>query len=163
MPSKTQSIIVGALVYVVLGLLIQFLFIGTTLGGVLGCLVLLSAGLIAVWHYTSTHSVTIAGGQGAGMGALAGFAGAIIGGLLGYLLISLGVMDDPMEAALAQMESQGLSDEQIEQGMAMAERFSNPVISMVIGSALGAILGAISGAVGALIFKKGGDEDEVVA
>lgn len=160
MPSKTQSIIIGALVYIVLGVLINMMFVGTTLGGILACLVSISAGLVAVWHYTSTHSVTLQAGQGAGMGAIAGVAGAVLGGLIGLLLISTGLMPDPMEAARLQMEGQGLSDEQIDQAMAMAENFSNPIISLVIGGVIGAIVGAISGAISALIFKKG-EEAEV--
>ena len=96
------------------------------------------------------------------MGALAGLAGAIVAGAIGFLLISAGILPDPVEAARIQMEGQGLSDEQIDDAMAMVERFSNPVIGMLIGAALGAIVGAISGAIGAVIFKKGGDADEMV-
>ncbi len=162
MPSKTQSIVVGAVVYIVLGVLIQFLFQGGgAVAGILGCLVSLSAGLVAVWHYTSTHSLTIAAGQGAGMGTLAGLLGAIVGVVIGYMLISAGLLPEPLEAARIQMENQGLSDAEIDQAMSIAEKFSNPAITGIIATVVGAIIGAISGAIGAVVFKKGGDAEEL--
>ncbi len=162
MPSKTQSIIIGAVVYIVLGVLIQVLFQGGgPVAGILGCLVSLSSGLVAVWHYTTTHNVTIPAGQGAGMGALAGLAGALIGVVIGFLLISAGILPEPLEAARLQLENSGLSDAEIDNAMAVAERLSNPAISGVIAAAVGALLGAISGAIGAVVFKKGGDAIEI--
>ena len=162
MPSKTQSILIGAVVYIVLGLLINFLFQGGGMvAGFLACLIPLSSGLVAVWHYTATHNLTIPGGQGAGMGALAGLAGAVVASAIAYALISAGVLPDPIEAARIQMEGQGMSDEQIDSAMAMVERFSNPVIGLAIGAVVGTLLGAISGAIGAVIFKKGEDADVV--
>lgn len=161
MPSKTQSILIGAVVYIVLGLLVQFLFQGGGMvAGIISCLIPLSSGLVAVWHYTSTHSLTIPAGQGAGMGALAGLAGAVVAGAIGYALIAAGILPDPVEAARIQMESQGMSDEQIDGPMAIVERFSNPVIGLAIGAVIGSLLGAVSGAIGAVIFKKGGDAVE---
>ncbi len=161
MPSKSQSIIVGALVYALLGLAINFLFVGTTIGAVLGCLVAFSGGTIAVWHYTSTHSLTLEAGKGAGMGALAGLGGAFVASALALLFISLGLMPEPMEAVRQQFIDQGMTGEQLDQSLAMAENFSNPIISLVIGSVVGALLGAISGAISALVFKKGGDSEAV--
>lgn len=163
MPTKWTSIIVGGLTYALLGLLIQFLFqAGGVAAGALSCLVILSAGLVAVWHYTSTHGLTIPAGQGAGIGAAAGAVGALVAGILGQLFISLGVLPDPIEAARRNLESQGLTQEQIDQGLAFAENFSNPIIGIIIGLALAAIIGAISGAIGAVVFKKGGHGDDFV-
>ena len=159
MPSKTQSIIIGAASYVVLGLLINFLFQGGGItAGILGCLIPFSSGLVAVWHYAATHNLTIPAGQGAGMGALAGFAGAVVATVLVLALISAGILPDPVEAARLQMEGQGMSDEQLDSAMAMVERFSNPV-GLALGAVVGALFGAISGAIGAVIFKKGGDAE----
>ncbi len=127
--------------------------------GLLGCLVPFSSGLVAVWHYTSTHNLTVPAGQGAGMGALAGLAGALVAGAIAYLLISVGILPDPIEAARTQMEGQGMSEEQLDSALAMMERFSNPVIGLAIGGVVGTLLGAISGAIGAVVFKKGGDDE----
>jgi len=161
MPSKTQSIIVGAAAYVILGVLINFLFQGGGItAGILGCLIPFSSGLVAVWHYTATHNLTIPAGQGAGMGALAGLGGAVVATIIVLALISAGILPDPVEAARLQMESQGMSDEQIDGAVAMVELFSNPVIDLAIGAVVGALFGAISGAIGAVIFKKGGDAED---
>jgi hypothetical protein len=56
------------------------------------------------------------------------------------------------------MRDQGMTEEQIEQGMGMAEMFSSPIIGLVIGAVFGLIGGAIGGAIGAALFKKGGPD-----
>lgn len=95
------------------------------------------------------------------MGALIGLIGAVLGGLLGYLLISMGAVPDPMDLAVERMREQGMTQEQIEQGMGMAEMFSSPVIGLLIGAVFGAIGGAIGGGIGAAVFKKGGPDSTV--
>ncbi|MDX1420087.1 MAG: hypothetical protein R3181_08980 [Rubricoccaceae bacterium] len=155
MPSKTPSILIGAAVYVAIALLISFLQLTGVVGGLLGCLVIFTAGLVAVWHYTSTHHLTIKAGEGAGMGALAGLLGAVVGGAISFALISAGILPDPIELTRQQMVNQGLSDAEMEQALAMAETFSSPIIGLAIGSVLGALFGAASGALGAALFKKG--------
>ena len=95
------------------------------------------------------------------MGALAGLAGAVVATTIVLALISAGILPDPIEAARLQMESQGMSDEQVDSAMAMVERLSNPVIGLALGAVVGALFGAISGAVSALIFKKGGDAEVI--
>ena len=94
------------------------------------------------------------------MGALAGLGGAVVATIIVLALISAGILPDPVEAARLQMESQGMSDEQIDGAVAMVELFSNPVIDLAIGAVVGALFGAISGAIGAVIFKKGGDAED---
>ncbi len=159
MPSKWTSILIGALAYVFLSLLINVFAAGAgPAAGLLGCLVLIASAMVAVWHYTSTHQLTIPGGTGASMGTLVGIIGAIIGGLIGYTLIQMGVLPDPAVAAAEQMRERGMSREQIEEAQEMTEIFSSPIVFLLIGSVLGAIGGAIGGAVGAAMFKKGGPE-----
>ncbi|MEM6327078.1 MAG: DUF4199 family protein [Bacteroidota bacterium] len=165
MPSKTQSIGIGVAVSVILSLVLGFVAYnagtaGQTIAGCAGCLVALAAPMVAVWHYTSTFSLTIPAGQGAGLGAAVGALGAVVGGLLQRLLISIGVFPDPVEAAREIYEQQGMSPEQIEQAMTMVEAFSNPVMGLVIGLVIGAVVGAIGGAIGAAIFKKGANADD---
>lgn len=167
--SKMQSALLGALVYVVLGTIAQFIvvnsgMIGSPVGGLLLCLVAIIAPVVAVWHYTSTNSLTIPAGEGAGLGALASVAGAVISGVISLLLQAVGLFpstEEMLEMQREQMVSQGMSAEQVEQAMEMASNFSNPLIGFVIGIVVGAVLGAIAGAISALIFKKG-EEDELV-
>ncbi|MEL6444763.1 MAG: hypothetical protein AAF089_04895 [Bacteroidota bacterium] len=158
MSSKLPSILIGAAVYVLLGLLASVLSsMGSAAGmfaGILSCVTVLLAAATAVWHYTSTNALTISGGQGAGMGVVVGLVGAVIAGSLSLLLIQLGVLPDPMDIAREQWRTQGLSEEQIEQMGGWAEAASGP-IGIVIGAAVGMVLGAAGGAIGAAIFKKG--------
>ena len=165
MPSKTQSIVIGVGVSVVLGLLFGFLATsggqaGQMIGGCGACLVAILAPMVAVWHYTSTYNLTIPAGQGAGMGAAVGAIGAIISALIQRLLIAMSVFPDPIENARRQLESQGMDPAQIEQAMSLAETLNSPVIGLVAGLLIGALIGAIGGVLGAVIFKKGSEADD---
>lgn len=164
-----QSALLGALVYVVLGLIAQFIvynsgLMGSPAGGVFMCLVAIVAPIVAVWHYTNTNSQTIPAGEGAGLGALASATGAVIAGVLGLLLQQVGLfptVEQMMEIQREQMLSQGMSPEQIDQATQMMGAFSNPLVGILIGLVIGAVVGAIAGAIAALVFKKG-EEDELV-
>lgn len=161
MATKTQSILIGTLVYVLLGVVMSFVAPGGgPLAGIAGCLVVLGSAMVAVWHYTNTNRLTIPAGEGAGMGALVGLIGAVVGTLLGLLLIRMGVQPDPTELMLEQFEAQGMTDEQIDQAMGVAGMFTNPILMLVIAAVMGSIGGAIGGAIGAAVFKKGGAEAE---
>lgn len=154
MQNKWPSILIGALAYALLS--IAFSFLGLTgIAASVGCLIILTSGLVAVWHYTNTYQATLSLGEGAGMGALSGLIGALIGGAVGLLLISAGIMPDPMVAAREQMMNQGMSAEEVEQAMAFTESLSNPFIGLIFGAVFGAIFGALGGLLGAVFFKKG--------
>ena len=165
MSAKLPSILIGGLVYAVLGLIGGFLASAgggmQYAGGAIGCLAVLIGAAVAVWHYTSTNALTLSAGQGAGLGAMAGAVGSIVSwaGQLG--LVAAGIMPDPVDTARAQLVAQGMTPEQIDQAMGMAEMFSNPLIGLVVGLAIGALLGAIGGAIGAAIFKKGAAGDTI--
>ena len=157
MTGKSSSILIGVLVYIIVGLLLQFIASGSQVAGAfLGCLFPLACAMVAVWHYTSNNNLTIPAGEGAGMGALVGLIGAIIGGILALVLVSMGVLPDPMDAAMENMRAQGLNEEQIEQAMGFAGSMTG-VFGIIIGTVFGAVLGAVGGAIGASVFKKGGD------
>ena len=155
MENKWPSILIGALAYALIAIAIAFLGLTGISAGAIGCLVILSSGLVAVWHYTSTNHLTIPLGSGAGIGALAGLVGALIGGAVSLLLVNAGILPDPMELARQQFIDQGMSEADMEQAMQMAESFSNPVIGLVIGTAFGALFGALGGLLGAVFFKHG--------
>jgi hypothetical protein len=165
MPSKLNSILIGGLIYAVVGLIGAFLGAASGgmqyVGGALGCIALIAGTAGAVWHYTSTHRLTIPAGQGAALGAGAGALGALISGLLSWVLVTAGIMPDPAEQARRQMEGQGMTEEQVEMAMQWTETFTGP-LGIVLGLVIGAILGAIIGAIAALIFKKGDASPEAM-
>ena len=162
MQSKFPSIAIGSLVYAILGVIGSFLAQsgGSIVGGVIGCLAAIIGCGAAVWHYTSTHQLTISAGQGAGLGALTGVVGGLIGWIIQRMFIAAGLLLDPVEQVRRQMQDQGLSREQIDQAVELTESFSGPV-GIVVGIVIAAILGAIIGAIAAVIFKTGGDDELV--
>lgn len=152
MPSKTQSILLGGLI---VGLL------STSVLGLLNllcCAGVIIGAMVAVWHYTSTHSLTISAGQGVLMGVLAAVLGAIISAVLNYLLALAG-LDITTALTIRAYESFGLPQEQIDMIRQQAENqgLGQVLMGLGISAVLYAIAGAIGGAIGASVFKQGGD------
>ena len=164
MPSKTQSILVAAVVGAVLSVVVSFLAAAggsvQYVGSALGCLTIIAVPLIAVWHYTNTHRLTLNAGSGAGLGAIAAVASGLLGYIITFGLQAVGVLPTQEEMIARQREdllSQGMSADQIDQAMGFASMASGPV-GIVIGVLIGAVVGAIVGAIAASIFKKGEPE-----
>lgn len=175
MPSKGQSILLGAFVAVALTLVQLFLVMsgggtGTQiLQSAICCLTAIAGAGVAVWHYTTTYELTIPAGTGAGLGAAATSLGYAIAYVIGLLLQAVGVMpsdEELMERAREQALQQNpeLSAEQLDQIMGFAESMSGTV-GALINLVVLAIVGAIVGAIAASIFKKGraGDDLDPVA
>ncbi len=155
MPGKTQSILLGA---AIVGIIVPLTGLLGRAGQFIGCLMYLVAGLIVVWHYTSTNELTIPTGSGAGMGALGGLAAALIGTVVSFTLIEFGLLPG-IEESIDKMYEQGYSDEQIEASADFLRSTWAKPLMIGIGIVIGTIGGAIGGAIGAPIFKKGGDDD----
>lgn len=157
MSEKNLSVLIGGLAGGLLAILLtipqnQFL-------GCLACLCYVGCGLVAVWHYTNTNSLTISGGEGAGMGALAGIVGGVVASLLGWLFRLIGLLPGA-EEAIRQLEESGQLDQMDEstaEFMYQLTEFSTGIGGAVLGVVIALILGVIGGAIGAAVFKKGGD------
>jgi hypothetical protein len=160
-PAKGQSILIGALAYTVLSVLTTVLMAGGAGGmgaGLLACLIMFVASVVAVWHYTNTHRQTLTAGQGAGVGVAATVLGLLFAFGIGLLLQTLGITpstEELMEMQRADMLERGMPEDQIDSAMAMGERFSSPLMALVFGIPMAAIAGAIGGAISSMIFKKG--------
>ena len=168
MPSKNQSILLGAAVYTVAGLITAFLSVN---GGqsaqyvvsALCCLAALAGPFTAVWHYTSTNNLTVPAGTGAGIGA----AAVVLGGIVSYAVTKLlqvaGIYPsdaEMIEQQRDQMISQGMEPEAVDQAMGFAEMFQG-IGGFAINLVIAAVIGAIGGAIAASIFKKGTADYEV--
>ena len=162
MPNKSSSILLGVAAYAVASLITGFIAInsgqtGQYLVGVLCCLFALLGPAVTVWHYTSTHRVTIPPGTGAGLGAITVAAGGAISYGITKLLQMVNVYPsdaEMMERQRQQLVAQGLEPEAIEQAMQMGEMFSG-VGGAMINIVMLAVVGAIAGAIAASVFKKG--------
>lgn len=158
MPSKNQSILLGALVSVVLGTVLAFIaysggMAGMILGGCGGCLVAFVGPVVAVWHYTNTNHLTIPAGTGAGMGALTGMAGAVLSWVVTFVLRAIDVFPTAAEWQQTSQEMFGAEGGEVPD---MSGSFmGSPLGELVVGLVMGAIVGAIGGAIAASIFKKG--------
>ena len=163
MPSKLPAILVGG---VSMGLLIVFVRFIPLLGECLACLAIAAAGVIAVWKYTNDHRLTVSGGQGAGMGAMAAIVAGITDALVGLVLnmmglaVGLGAMRDQ---AIEALEQGGYDPEAIDmmEEIFQADWFIPAVLACSL--LLYIFIGAIGGAIGAASFKKGGDEGEATS
>lgn len=169
MPSKSPSILLGAAVAAVLGLLQLFLASsggtsGQYLSGLVCCLVAIAGAGGAVWHYTTTHKLTIPAGTGAGLGAAAVAAGYALTYVIGEILQAVGVTpsdEELLEMSRSQLIDQGMDPSQVDQALEMGQMMSGP-LGAVVGLVVLAILGAIIGAVAASVFKKGTVDGAVV-
>lgn len=142
----------GALVLIVIGLIGQLTGLvdpsqpngggGSMIINVLNALIIAGALVLAVKkHRDEDLDGYIAFGKAFGLGMLTVVIIAVISGIWTFVYISF--IDPEMinvmkEAARAQMESQGMSGEQLEQAMAMNSKFMNPGIITLF-----AILGAM--------------------
>ncbi len=155
MSDKTLSILIGGLAFGLVAVLLALPQVQ-----ILGCLICLTyagAGMLAVWHYTNTQTLTITGGEGAGMGALSGLVAGAVASLLGWILRAIGVMPST-DDIIRQMEDSGQFDQLDADTVDMIYgwiEFSTGIGGVLIALIIALILGVIGGAIGAAVFKKG--------
>lgn len=164
MPSKVTSIVLGGAAFGIFATVMSVIAASGDPSGPLGmiagcvsCLGYAGAGLLAVWHYTSTHQLTLPVGQGVGMGAATGALAAVVALLLTIVLRAVGVLPT-VEDIIMQMEASGAFDQMGQAQLEQTQQFmemSNGPIGWAIGLVLGAVLGLVGGAIGAAVFKKG--------
>lgn len=150
MPNKSQSVFLAGAAAGVAAVLSGLI---PTVGECLACLAYIAAGLVAVWHYTDRHQLTMKGGQGLSLGALAGLVATLVQTVLEQLFVLIGLKPTWLEEMRRGFEQSGLDPAQIDQ---MQELMSSPfaVVGVIlIWLVLGAIAGAMGGVIGANIFK----------
>ncbi len=154
MPNKSQSIFLAG---AAIGVLAAILGLIPAIGSCLACIAYICAGVLAVWHYTDRHQLTVKGGQGAGMGALAGIVAMAVASIISFLFMAIGLTPPLRQLIEDQLDSSGMDPAQAEQIMEMT---SSPLFIIgvfLVALVIYAILGAIGGAIGASVFKKGND------
>ena len=166
MPSKLTSVLIGGLASALVGTLLSVAGslanpananpgLGAILG-LLGCLTMVTSGLIAVWHYTGEHELTLTGGQGVGIGALAGIAYGVIVTVLSRILMMAGALPTA-EDVIQQMEETGAMEGPGAEFATMMVEFSMGWGAVVFSIIFGVVTGLIGGAIGAAVFKRGTD------
>lgn len=131
------------------------------------CAGVIAGAMAAVWHYTNTNELTIATGEGAVMGLVAGALGAVVAFFLNYALLQMGLgAEEAIREVVMNMFADQMSTEQIEEmerQMESGSSFGARAVNGLIGVVVSAIFGAIGGAIGAAVFKKGSEEDGAIA
>lgn len=153
MPDQKQSILLGSAICA----LLSTSYLGFV--NMCCCAGIIAGAMVTVWHYTNTHSVTIAPGKGAVMGVLVAVIGGIIATVLNLLLDAIGLgMQEAIQGALLDFYREQMPPEQFEQmeeQMTAQQSVGVQLLYGLLGVVVYAIFGAIGGAIGASIFKKG--------
>lgn len=156
MPDKQQSVLLGSVVVA----LLSTSYIGYI--NFICCIGVVIGAMVAVWHYTDAHRLTIPAGRGAVLGLQAGLIGAVIALVLNYVLIRMGIRHDhAMVDLILNTLGDSLPPEQLDE---MIEQRDAPVrlTPYLMQGSLGVLLsggfGALGGAIGAALFKKGTTE-----
>ena len=155
MPDKQQSIILGGIVAGILST--------SSLGflNFLCCMGIIIGALVAVWHYTDTHELTIPSGTGATIGVMVGIVAVVISFVLNLILIKAGINHETaVNEFILNTWGDSMPPEQIE-GIESQMNAEKGIVEYVLGIGIGlvfsSVFGAIGGGIGAKMFKKGGD------
>lgn len=110
-------------------------------------LVLAGGILMAMRHYKESNHGFMSFGEGLGIGAMVSFVVGMLSAIFSYLYMNIidpEVIGRMMEKTRSDMEARGgLSDEQIDQGMAMAGKFMNGPIMMIWVLLLTVLVGVV--------------------
>lgn len=103
----------------------------------LNTLVLIGGMVVAMRYYKESHAGFMSFGEGLGIGTILAAVVGLLSAAFTYVymrFIDLDVVERMMDKARADMEARGgMSDEQIDQGMAMASKFmSVPALTAIV-------------------------------
>ncbi|TPE39584.1 DUF4199 domain-containing protein [Pontibacter mangrovi] len=119
-----------------------------------GYLILIAGIVVAMKNYKAENNGFMSYGQGLGIGSIVSAVFGFLSGLFTWLYVEFvdtEYMARVMEKQRVQMLEQGMSDEQIDSAMAIAENFQGPltmilgatVVTLIIGFLLSLVLSAI--------------------
>jgi hypothetical protein len=162
-PDTFNALLWGAAVTAVISLLPYISLINTFC-----CLGIMIGGAVTIFQYSNQYQLTIRGGEGFKLGALAGLLGG-----MGYFIIftALQVLfnyqlnaEETMNLMMALFGSDPQAREQIEESFRKQKlegvTISNILIGLISTLIIYPIAGGIGGAIGAAVFRKGKSEPE---
>jgi hypothetical protein len=129
----------------------------------LSILILIAGIIFAYRYFKSANNGFMSYGQGLGIGAVLSAVTGLLGGIFTFIYVKFidsSFMQRMQETQIEELEARGMSDEQIEQGMAMAEKFSGPGMMLVMGILVTLLIGFILSLVIAAIMKRSQPEFE---
>ncbi|WP_207436369.1 DUF4199 domain-containing protein [Sabulibacter ruber] len=129
----------------------------------LSLLILLGGIIMAYVYFKKENMGFMSYGQGLGIGTLLSAISGLLSGIFVYIyveFIDTGLVERMRNIQIEKMEEQGLSDEQIEQAMAMAEKFTGPLMMLVVTIIASAFFGFVFSLIVAAIMKRNRPEFE---
>ena len=169
MPSYWNAVItaglITAIVYSIIGLASAYITIGGSAGaghglGISACVVSSIAGVIANRMYAKGFNLTYPIGKGALLGFLAGLVTLIVGTAISLFwteIIDTGLNDALLQSTIANLETQGLTQDQIDQVLFFSPEpgsMNAILVQFGIGFFSLSIVNVISGIISAKIFAK---------
>ena len=167
-PSVAAVALRYGLIFGLMGIIYQAIIMIADLGdnrwlSSLGYIILIIGIVVAMKSYKEQNFGYMSYGQGLGIGTLLAAVFGFMSGLFTWIYTSFvdtGYMTRLMEKQREQMVLQGLPDEQIDAGMAMAENFQGPLTMILGGTVLTLIVGFILSLIIAAIMKNSRPEFE---
>jgi len=161
-----NGIIVG-LIFIVYGMILQFLNLDMKLMGYLSYVnyvILIAFVVLAHKAFKESGDGFMTIGQGLGIGMLITLIGSVISSIFSYIYLKF--IDDSMiqktlDYQVEELEKRGLDDAAIEQAMAMTSKIMTPELMPVIGVLAMAFFGFIVSLIVSLFTKKANPTLEV--
>ncbi|MHA6249845.1 DUF4199 domain-containing protein [Pontibacter sp. CAU 1760] len=129
----------------------------------LGFVILIAGIMIAMKNYKALNYGYMSYGQGLGIGAILSAVFGFMGGIFTWAytsFIDTDYMARMMEKQREEMLLQGMTDEQVDAGMAIAQNFQGPVTMILGGAVMTLIIGFILSLIISAIMKNSRPEFE---
>lgn len=126
-------------------------------------IILVAAIVLALREFKRQNNSFMSYGQGLGIGTLVGVISSILGGIFMYIYVKFvdsGYLDKMRGMQMAEMESKGLNDEQIDQAMAMSEKMMTPEMIILFAILGGLLFGFLLSLIISAVMKKSRPEFE---
>lgn len=134
-----------------------------TVFSILGLVVLIAFIVLAHRAFKQAHGGFMSFGQGVTIGTIATVISTVLSSLFRYVyttFIDPQATERAMEAARAKLEAQGMSDEQIDQAVALTSKMSNGPMAVVLAIVFGLFVGLILSLIISAITKRNRPEFE---
>ncbi|MCC9136125.1 DUF4199 domain-containing protein [Pontibacter silvestris] len=155
---------VGALIGVVYSLILMVTNLNTNPWlSTLSYVILIGTIVVAMQQYKKSNYGYMSYGQGLGIGTLVSAMFGVFGSVFTYIyttFVDPNFMDNMMEQQRIELENRGMSDEQIDQAIAMSQQFASPALLVVWGILLYIIVGFILSLIVSAIMKNSRPEFE---
>ena len=163
MPTAIRYGLIGALVLIIISLILNMAGMGagsgsSTMSSLVSILVFAGVVYVALKkHRDEDLGGFMTYGRAIGLGTLTCLIMGLIGSVFTFIYISYidpTVMDMALEQARAQYETMGMDDEQIDQAMSYAEKFTSPPIVAIMSVVSYVFIGFLASLIVGAILKK---------